>query len=43
LMLCREIIRSFGGRIWGESAGPGEGATFSFALPAVSRPSTPGA
>jgi signal transduction histidine kinase len=34
LALCKEIIRAHNGRIWAESAGEGQGATFSFALPA---------
>jgi signal transduction histidine kinase len=34
LPICREIINHFGGRLWVESA-PGNGATFSFTLPAA--------
>jgi PAS domain S-box-containing protein len=35
LFICKGIVEAQGGRIWAESAGEGEGATFSFALPAV--------
>jgi signal transduction histidine kinase len=34
-MLCREIIDSFGGRIWAVSDGPDRGTTIRFALPAA--------
>jgi PAS domain S-box-containing protein len=33
LYICRGIIASHGGRIWVESAGPGQGTTFRFTLP----------
>lgn len=33
LYICRGIIEAHGGRLWGESAGEGEGATFRFTLP----------
>ena len=33
LALCREIVGAHGGRIWAESAGPGQGSTFWCALP----------
>src|SRR5581483_2496018 len=33
LALCRDLIEMHKGRIWAESAGKGQGATFSFALP----------
>lgn len=35
LALCRRIIHGHGGRIWAESAGPGQGAAFTFTLPAL--------
>jgi len=40
LALCKEIIQHHNGRIWAESAGEGQGATFNFALP-VLEPETP--
>ncbi len=36
LPICREIITHFGGELWVSSA-PGQGATFSFSLPALPR------
>ncbi len=33
LALCRQIIDAHGGRIWAESGGLNQGATFNFALP----------
>ncbi len=36
LYLARELVTRMGGRIWGESAGAGQGATFSFTLPLAS-------
>ena len=33
LYLCRGIIEAHGGRLWAESAGTGQGATFQFTLP----------
>ena len=35
LAIARGIVEAHGGRIWAESAGPGEGAEFHFTLPAV--------
>lgn len=33
LHICRGIVQQHEGRIWAESAGPGRGSTFRFALP----------
>ncbi len=33
LYIAREIVEQHGGRIWAESSGPGQGATFTFTLP----------
>jgi CheY-like chemotaxis protein len=33
LAICKHIVRSHGGSIWAESAGPGRGATFRLTLP----------
>jgi signal transduction histidine kinase len=35
LVIVKAIIEAHGGRVWAESAGIGEGSTFSFELPAV--------
>ncbi len=33
LTIARSLVEAMGGRIWAESPGPGQGATFSFTLP----------
>jgi signal transduction histidine kinase len=33
LSVCRKIVRAHGGRMWAESAGTGQGATFKFTVP----------
>lgn len=33
LSICRKIVRAHGGRIWAESAGKGQGASFKFTVP----------
>ncbi len=35
LPIARQLVEAHGGRIWAESAGPGEGSVFSFTLPAA--------
>jgi two-component system, OmpR family, phosphate regulon sensor histidine kinase PhoR len=37
LYICQRIITAHGGRIWAESAGPGQGSKFCFAVPRFSR------
>ncbi|MFN8473845.1 MAG: ATP-binding protein [Anaerolineae bacterium] len=36
LTIAKALIEAQGGRIWADSAGPGQGATFSFSLPIAS-------
>ena len=36
LTIAKALIEAQGGRIWADSAGPGQGATFSFSLPVAS-------
>jgi two-component system CheB/CheR fusion protein len=35
LAICRRVLQRHDGKIWAESPGEGQGATFSFSLPAV--------
>jgi signal transduction histidine kinase len=37
LSITKGLLEAHGGRIWGESAGEGEGATFTFTLPRLVR------
>jgi two-component system phosphate regulon sensor histidine kinase PhoR len=40
LYICRELVRTMGGRIWVDSD-PGQGATFTFELPVAERVTAP--
>src|SRR4029079_15999647 len=40
LYICRELVRTMGGRIWVDSD-PGKGATFTFELPVADRVTAP--
>ncbi|HIQ09731.1 MAG TPA: ATP-binding protein, partial [Anaerolineaceae bacterium] len=42
LSIARNLVRLHGGRIWAESEGPGRGARFTIALPAVVPPQEEG-
>lgn len=42
LALCRRIVHGHGGRIWAESPGPDQGASFHFSLPATRESGTGG-
>lgn len=33
LFICKGLAKEMGGRLWAESGGPGQGATFSFLIP----------
>ncbi len=38
LTIARHLVEAHGGRLWAESAGPGQGSTFTFTLPLTSLP-----
>jgi two-component system CheB/CheR fusion protein len=37
LAICQQIVQAHGGRLWAESAGPGQGSTFHLLLPGAAR------
>ena len=41
LYICRQITDRHGGRLWAESAGEGQGTTFSLWLPTTAAPTEP--
>jgi signal transduction histidine kinase len=41
LTIARALVETMGGRIWAESAGPGQGSMFGFTLPVISALSGP--
>jgi two-component system, OmpR family, phosphate regulon sensor histidine kinase PhoR len=41
LAIAKHLVQAHGGRIWAESAGPGRGATFTVALPALAAAAVP--
>ncbi len=41
LTLVRRIVETHGGRVWAESAGRGQGASFYFTLPPAAQPTEP--